>query len=80
MPPNRAVREGRSAGGIYISHKGVYCLLVLDRLKVSKFQEAKTSANKRFYNMSAKSIAQLCAAKLQQNLRICKFLVEKVYS
>ena len=28
--------------------KGVYCSLVLDRLKVSKFQNAKTSANKRF--------------------------------
>ena len=28
--------------------------------------------------MSAKSIAQLCGAKVLQNLRMCKFLVEKV--
>ena len=28
--------------------KGVYCLLVSDRMKVSSFQVTKTSANKRF--------------------------------
>ena len=42
--------------------KGVYCLLVLDWLKFTRFQGTKTSANKRFYNMSAKSI-RLCACK-----------------
>ena len=29
--------------------KGVYCLLVSDRMKFSRFQSTKTSANKRFY-------------------------------
>ena len=57
--------RGRSAGGINISHKGVYCLLVLGLRNFAGFLIAKTSANKRFYNMSAKSIAQLCAAKVQ---------------
>ena len=33
--------------------KGVYRLLVSDRMKFSGFHDAKTSANKRFYNMSA---------------------------
>ena len=39
--------------------KGVYCLLVLDRLKFTRFLSAKTSANKRFYTMSAKPIARI---------------------
>ena len=62
------------------THQGAFIAILLWVTKVSSFLFAKTSANKRFYNMSAKSIAQLCAAKLQQNLRICKFWVEKVYS
>ena len=42
--------------------KGVYCLLVSDRMKFSGFHDAKTSANKRFLIMSAKSI-RLCDCK-----------------
>ena len=59
--------------------KGVYCLLVLDRLKVSKFQNAKTSANKRFYNMSAKLIAQFRGAKLLHFFDFCKSTHTKIY-
>ena len=48
MPPNRAVHEGTLCGRDIHIPKGVYCLLVLDREKFTRFQIAKTSANKRF--------------------------------
>ena len=37
----------------YAYPKGVYCLLVSDRMKFSGFLITKTSANKRFLIMSA---------------------------
>ena len=52
MPPNRAIPKDALWRDIHIP-KGVYCLLVLDWLKFTRFQGTKTSANKRFYNMSS---------------------------
>ena len=46
---------GRSAAR-YSYPKGRLLPPVLDRLKISKFQNAKTSTNKRFLIMSAKSV------------------------
>ena len=59
-------------GGIYISQRAFTAFLFWARVKFTRFLITKTSANKRFYNMSAKSIAQLCAAKLQQFFELCK--------
>ena len=55
--------------------KGVYCLLVSDRMKVSSFQVTKTSANKRFYNMSAN---RLLGFALQRYEKKC-ICARKVY-
>ena len=67
MPPNRAVREGRSVAG-YTYPKGVYCLLALDRLKFSRFLVTKTSANKRFYNMSETYPERTIAKRFSQDI------------
>ena len=46
------------------THQGAFIAILLWVTKVSSFLFAKTSANKRFYNMSTNPIAQVCAAKL----------------
>ena len=77
MPPNRAIHEWTLCGGIVISQRAFTAFLFRIGLKFTRFLFAKTSANKRFYNMSAKSIAQLCAAKLQHFFELCKSLYRK---
>ena len=53
--------------------KGVYCLLALDRVEILQdFITPKQALINAFYNMSAKSIAQLCAAKLQHFFGLSK--------
>ena len=63
--------HGRSAAG-YSYPKGRLLPSCLDRKKFTRFQETKTSADKRFYNMSAKPIYRICAAKLQHFFDSCK--------
>ena len=74
MPPNRAIHVGRSAAG-YTYPKGRLLPSCFGLRNFAGFRVTKTSANKRFYNMSAKPIAQLCAAKLQHFFGLCNFLV-----
>jgi hypothetical protein len=61
MPPNRAVHAWTLCGGIVISQRAFTAFLFWVA-KISGFQKAKTSANKRFLIMSAKSI-RLCDCK-----------------
>ena len=77
MPPNRAIHEWTLCGGIYISQRAFTAFLFRIGLKFTRFRTTKTSANKRFYNMSAKSIAKLCAAKLQHFFELSKSLYRK---
>ena len=67
---------GRSAAG-YTYPKGRLLPSCFGLRNFAGFRVTKTSANKRFYNMSAKSIAQLCAAKLQHFFELCKSLYRK---
>ena len=55
------------------THQGAFIAILLWVTKVSSFLFAKTSANKRFYTMSAKPIARICSAKVVKNLQSCKF-------
>ena len=72
MPPNRAVHCWTLCGGIYISQRAFTAILFWAIVKFTRFRYTKTSANKRFYNMSAKSIAWFCVAKVQIIFYICK--------
>ena len=72
MPPNRAIQQRMLCRRDSHIPKGVYCLLALDRLKVSSFLTAKTSANKRFLFMSAKPIARFCSAKVVNYFELSK--------
>ena len=52
-PPNRAIHTWTLCGGIYISQRAFTAFLFWIGWNFAGFLLAKTSANKRFYNMSA---------------------------
>jgi len=68
--------RGRSAAG-YTYPNGRLLPSCFGRMKFTRFQKAKTSANKRFYNMSAKPITRLCGAKVVNYFELSKSTTNK---
>ena len=78
MPPNRAIQQRMLCGRDIHIPKGVYCLLVSDRMKVSSFQVTKTSANKRFYNMSANRLLGFALQRYEKKCK-CASIVSNIF-
>ena len=54
MPPNRAIQQRMLCGRDIHIPKGVYCLLVSDRVEILQdFKKPKQALINAFYNMSA---------------------------
>ena len=74
MPPNRAVHEGRSAAG-YTYPKGRLLPSCFGLAKFSGFHSAKTSANKRFYNMPSCLTSGATVFKVERPLRLQSYYI-----
>ena len=84
MPPNRAIQQRMLCGRDIHIPKGVYCLLVSDRMKVSSFQVTKTNANKRFL-LCLQTDCSDCVAKVvkyfglsKRNCILVRFSLEQI--